>query len=485
MSEYSQRRGELARTRRWAPYAVMRREVLDLAIELLEVRPGDVVVDLGCDLYALRDALSEECPSARVLDAFGISEIRYPEPDESEPPDVLDVDLMALTGWAPEYPTKVFGTFVDEPTAGLVGQALSLLAEDGSVRWGRFIGALVARYFCSGGRAVVVVRAGDLDVSSLAEARRRLVSAGLVERALLLPLDAMVGRRVTTALLVLSEGNATVGVTDLSGTAPGAAGRRGGGLTVEGALAAMRSEDPSLNRTLRCCDLASGECRLGAAALRLPDADLPVLRVGDLAEVFAGENVSRAPGALVGAEALEPPPDGDRYARAVGPGDFDHGELVAPRPPRAGDRFVPVSGVVGLKLLRRGDVVVPRASSSFSASVVGDDLDPTAGVPLLATHNLVVVRPRDGVDPYYLAALLNSPAGVATTLRGGPIRHTGVRDVALIPVPEWHERRGEMQRIGEWYRRAVEGVRRRRRDLLDEEEVVARGLESLASHVPW
>lgn len=483
MSGYGERRAELARPRRWAPYAVMRREVLDLAAELLELGPGDVVVDLGCDLRAFSDAVAERRDPVRLISAFDIAGVPYPEPDDGGPPEALDVELLALDDWCFACPAKAFGTFVDEPAPELVERALSLLGEDTSVRWGRLVGALLAGRLCSGGRAVAVVHAGDLDIPRLAGARRRLVSSGLVERVLLLPLDAMVGRRVTTALLVLSRGNATVGVTDLGGLGlPSVARGRARGLSVADALALTGSGNPPLNRELRCCDLASGDCRLGAAALRSPHDEPSALRVGDLAEVFAGKNVSRAPAA---GDAPGAASGGALMARAVGPGDFDHGDLAPTSSSRVPDKLVSVPGISEGKLLRRGDVVVPRASSSFAATVVEDDLDPATGLPLLATSNLVVIRPKDGVDPYYIAALVNSPVGVVTTLRGGPIRHTGVRDVSLLPVPEWHERRGEMQRIGEWYRGAVERVRQRRRELLVEEEGVAEGLESLAAPEPW
>ena len=66
----------------------------------------------------------------------------------------------------------------------------------------------------------MIVHAGDLSSISLARAREELAHRGILERVVHLPQNSMVGRLVTTTLLVLSEGNSSVLVTNLRGTDP-------------------------------------------------------------------------------------------------------------------------------------------------------------------------------------------------------------------------------------------------------------------------
>lgn len=468
MDGYAERREELSRRRRWAPYAVAKQGVLAAAIEAISIRDGDEVLDIGCDLGAFRDELMERRPRARYGTVF--DELGLPVPDASEgaPPDAVRLasDAVALRrGGA----VKVFGTFVDKMSREDEAVAVEALGERAGTRWGRLVGALLASSLSRGGRAAVIVHAGDLSSSTLADARRELVARGILERVVHLPQDSLVGRLVTTALLVLSEDSPSVLVTDLRGAEPS---------NPEMALA-ISGDASAPERRIPCEELTDGPCDLGPSAVspRAPaDPLLPV--VGDLAEVFAGANVSRD--AQDAGDGTAP----EDTAVAVPPSLLPTDGVLSD-PLETGDpRSVSLDGVPKRALLREGDVLVPRSGNNFFAIVVEGMPAGPGGRRLLATSNVIVIRPAPHVDPYFLAAMLNSPLGVAATLKGGPIRHTGVREVRFLPIPTALGTPDAMSAVGDWYRRAL--ARRRAARLAYERacDSLTNGLSDIGGSLP-
>lgn len=439
MDGYAKRREELARRRRWVPYAIAKRGVLAVAIEALSVGDGDAVLDIGCDLGAFRDELASLRPLARYATVFDALGMPAPGASEVAPPDTVRLasDALALRR---EGAAKVFGTFVDKITREDEDVAVEALEEREGVRWGRLVGAPLASSLSHGGRAAVIVHAGDLSSSALAGARRELVSRGILERVVHLPQDSLVGRLVTTALLVLSEGNASVLVTDLRGADPE---------DPEIARMLLRGEGATERRIPRE-ELADGLCDLGPSAVRpRPQADPLLPTVGDLADVFAGANVSRD-ARDVGSETVP-----GSTATVVPPSLLPvDGVLSGQLAPEELKR-VSLDGVPARALVRAGDVLVPRSGNNFFATVVEGDPTGPGGERLLATSNVIIVRPGPHMDPYFLAALLNSPLGVETTLKGGPIRHTGVREIKSLPLPAALASAEAMSAAGERYRRAL------------------------------
>ncbi len=487
---YTDRIAALSQGRRWAPFAVLKQDALDLAIRLLEVGPSDIVADLSCDLGAFASRLEELRPGSRTVSAFELAGRDYPGPEATAPPALTPLAIEALESSLPRGLARAFGTFVDrdEGDGGLEdpwadnGSAPATPRGKQGIRWGRLAGAAVAKRIASAGRAVVAVHAGDLDSSALANARRALVSSGAVERVVLLPLDAFVGRSLTSALLVLSDGNESVRITDLREEGGRSKGRR------RRPGASRQGDAIRDDAVIDCGELAGGACRLGAEALREAGSEAEAgMRVRDLADVFTGINLSRDPRPVsVDEVPTTDTPDGETppWCRVIGPSDLFEGVVVDATDLPDEGKFVPYGSDLADKTLREGDIVLPRSSSTFSTSLVSSGTDEGTGLPLVASSNLIVVRPREPQERGFLAALLDSPAGVAATLRGGPIRHTGVREVDAIPIADALLDPQRREDIGNWYLGARQAVARTREQLHKLEVTLGEGLESAFRSAP-
>ena len=86
-------------------------------------------------------------------------------------------------------------------------------------------------------------------------------------------------------------------------------------------------------------------------------------------------------------------------------------------------------------VLRAGDVVV---TTSGVVGRVGLISDVGGGVGSLATSNMAVVRPREGLTPHFVAALLRSPTyqnWFSGHARGAMVRHLSIRTLRSVPIP--------------------------------------------------
>jgi type I restriction-modification system DNA methylase subunit len=85
-------------------------------------------------------------------------------------------------------------------------------------------------------------------------------------------------------------------------------------------------------------------------------------------------------------------------------------------------------------LLRPGDLVMTRAGSPGNAGIVSSNLD----APCIASSNVIIIRPAELVDPYYLLAYLISERGrtsVESIIAGSTIRAVSIQNLALLPIP--------------------------------------------------
>ncbi len=130
-------------------------------------------------------------------------------------------------------------------------------------------------------------------------------------------------------------------------------------------------------------------------------------------------------------------------------------------------------------VIRDGDVLVPRSGNIFFATMVDGAPAGPGGERLFATSNVIIVRPSPHVDPYCLAALLNSPHGTEATLRGGPNRHTGVREIESLLLPVGFEDEGAVPRVAGWYRRALASRRATKMGYERARDALSKGLAGI------
>ena len=86
-------------------------------------------------------------------------------------------------------------------------------------------------------------------------------------------------------------------------------------------------------------------------------------------------------------------------------------------------------------VLRVGDVVV---TTSGVVGKIGLISDVGGAVGALATSNLAVVRPREGLTPHFVAALFRSPTyqnWLSGHARGAFVRHLSIRTLRNVPIP--------------------------------------------------
>lgn len=84
--------------------------------------------------------------------------------------------------------------------------------------------------------------------------------------------------------------------------------------------------------------------------------------------------------------------------------------------------------------LRRGDLLITTSGTVGKLGVIDDE----HLVGAVATKSLVVIRPREGAAPAFLAAILRSPGYQEWILghaRGATIQHLSVRTLRKLPIP--------------------------------------------------
>src|SRR5439155_7343480 len=85
--------------------------------------------------------------------------------------------------------------------------------------------------------------------------------------------------------------------------------------------------------------------------------------------------------------------------------------------------------------LRRGDLLLTTSGTVGKIGLIENDRELVGAV---ATKSLVVIRPREGSAPAFLAALLSSPSyqkWVVGHARGSTIQHLSVRTLRKLPIP--------------------------------------------------
>jgi len=153
------------------------------------------------------------------------------------------------------------------------------------------------------------------------------------------------------------------------------------------------------------------------------DPGIPVKMVGAVAKVFAG--VSYQKGHL-----RERPEDPDRVVGLLRVSDIGNGKINTP------PLFLLKEAADKVHFERRlqpGDVLLSVSGSIGKVGVVGN-----GGVGAVASKNLAVLRPLEGVSPRYLAALLRSEsiqAWLEGHTRGATIKHLSIRTLRHLPLP--------------------------------------------------
>ena len=163
-------------------------------------------------------------------------------------------------------------------------------------------------------------------------------------------------------------------------------------------------------------------------------------RLGEVAEVMAG---------VIGFGDA-----GNYHYEVVQPNSFsDTGIMNTVEPQKRSDE------ISNRQRLMVGDILVKRLNPSF-VHVVGSE---SAG--MVASQNLLVVRPHGAVDPYYLGYLLEQKevlgqvehvTGSAAAIKAISVKKLAAITIPIVPISEQHK-------VGEIWK-----LSRKRKELLNE-----------------
>lgn len=119
------------------------------------------------------------------------------------------------------------------------------------------------------------------------------------------------------------------------------------------------------------------------------------------------------------------------------------------------DQLIPVN--VDSKKARtyeveKGDIIISSRGAAIKVAVI-----PSSDKKLILSHNFIGLRPRRGVNPYFIKAFLESPIGtyyISSKQKGTAVTVLSVKDIETIPVPALDQ---EIQdEIGKYFVRADE-----------------------------
>ena len=328
------------------------------------------------------------------------------------------------------------------------------------------------------GRAVVLMPRTTTSSNADEEVRRRFVENGWVEAVVALPTKVFSWIGIPLVLAVLNKsGAAEVLFADLS---------QKDRLEQEDAQSAL-----SLMRRVPCdmvsapphariaiSQLLDKECVLDPVAHVNPDPAVENGReLGALCSFQRGMGIKGGTSAKARAVAEtlaeEDTVDADLApVRVVNIPDLEKGTI-------GGD--LPVFAVPAAKVekyaLHQGDVLLSRIGIPAKAAVVTESADP--GQPtLIASNNLYVLSvDRDKIDPWYLAAYLDSEQGQESLRRastGTTVPILNLKELSKLSIPMVDIR--EQRRIGDAWHQRVDAMAELRKQLSEQEAHLHDGL---------
>ena len=355
-----------------------------------------------------------------VLSRFGIDASQIATPNGPLPADAADSVLyLSLAQTKP-------GRRIDQPMLAFL---LALQAP------GRSYGDLdddpiqlahtIAEHCAGGGKAIAIVSDGTLSTDELCAGRAALVQSGMLQEVTYLPQGCFADAMIGGAALLLSQHNGKVTFSSTSG-AHELKDRAKEIATSE--LLGAANETVRLDYSFIC------------ALPSLPQSGCPLQQA---CSISVGHNASRGTRPVWSSS-----PAGVRF---VGPGDFINGRITQPE----GLYLDAADEAPKSARLTPGVILIPRNGSDTKAFVY-QGVDENNG-QVIALSTFIILKPRAGVDPYYIAAFLNSDSGLKIARTGGRTRHLSAASIKRLLLPPTWEK--EQATIGPAYKRAQEQLR--------------------------
>lgn len=270
----------------------------------------------------------------------------------------------------------------------------------------------IANHCACGGKAIVIVSDGTLSTDELCAGRAALVQSGMLQEVTYLPQGCFADSMIGGAALLLTRNNGKVAFSSTSTTHELKDHAKEVGTSE---LLGAANETVRLDYSLIC------------ALPGLPQSGYPLQQA---CGISVGYNASR------GARPIwtNSPTD----VRFVGPGDFTNGRIAQTE----GYYLSSADDAPKSTRLTPGVILIPRNGSDTKAFVY-QGVDEYSG-QVIALSTFIILKPRAGVGPYYIAAFLNSGSGLKIARTGGRTRHLSTASIKrLLLPPTWEKRSGD------------------------------------------
>lgn len=283
----------------------------------------------------------------------------------------------------------------------------------------------IAKHCASGGKAIVIVPDGTLSTDELCAGRAALVQSGMLQEVTYLPQGCFADAMIGGAALLLSQNN---GKVTFSSTSNAHELKDRAKEIAASELLGAANETVRLDYSLIC------------ALPSLPQSGCPLQQA---CSIGVGHNASRGTRPV-----WTTSPTGVRF---VGPSDFTNGCIT-----QAEGLYLDAADEEPKSArLSPGAILIPRNGSDTKAFVY-QGVDEYNG-QVIALSTFIILKPRAGVDPYYITAFLNSGRGLKIARTGGRTRHLSTASIKRLLLPPTWEK--DQTVIGPAYKRAQEQLR--------------------------
>lgn len=319
-----------------------------------------------------------------------------------------------------------------------------------SSEWMYLLNAL--EYLEISGKMVAVVPCGALINIKDCQMRETLVTKGLIESVIELPSDALLGSNVGVSLVIFSHDNSSIKFVDAKGI--GFLPRESRFLSAfdyEKVYELYKSSENDCIRDVACNDIIANNSLLlpsrytGASLLinHLPHA----VQLGTIvSDIYRGYQITAAERSKFSVS-----PNSKNSVKVLTVSDIKYSNISDKL-----DSLAP-NGKFRRYYLRNGDIVISAKGDRAKVAVVNN----SRNTPIFPNGSLIVIRLKEGYDPYYVCAFLESQIGemVLDQIRtGSSIKSINTGSLAEIKIP-FLPKKSERDRISNEYKMSISMIK--------------------------